>query len=542
MGSVLGVIDTSVARRWAVAALSGLGQAREEIDALNVFPVPDGDTGTNLYLTLEAACGAVAALPEECDPRCVAEAFARGALFGARGSSGVITAQLLHAWADVLAERGTLDGDASREAFARADAQAWAVVEEPVEGTILSVSRAAAAAAAHTGPPGLDAVVRCAVAAAREALEATRGQLDPLRSAGVVDAGGLGFLVLLEALDDVVHGHRQRRGRGYRRPALPSVDLARREEGPHGGPAYEVMYLLDAAPEAIPALRARLASLGDSLMVIGSGGQGTQSWNVHLHVDDPGAAVEAGVEVGRPYRIRITHFADQMARRHQAHDDRLSLGLVACAAGPGLADLFREAGATVLSVGPGHRPSTEAILAAVRQTRAEAVVILPNSADLISVAEAAASTARDEGIRITVLPTRAQTQGLAAAAVHDPARGFDDGVVRMSAAAGAARDGAVTRSAEDAMTSAGPCRAGDALGVVQGDVAVVGADEAAVACEVVDRLLSGGGELVTLLLGAGVDHRLAQAVRDHVRGHRREVEVHVLEGGQGRYPLLIGVE
>ena len=181
MGPVLEVIDVAAARRWAVSALAGLGRAREEIDALNVFPVPDGDTGTNLYLTLEAACSAVVAVPGEPDLRAVAETFARGALFGARGSSGVIMAQMLRGWADVLGECGRMDGDAVREAFTRADSQAWSAVSEPMEGTILSVSRAAVGGAVTAGP-GLGDVVTAALARARG--RSCPQQLEPLRRRG----------------------------------------------------------------------------------------------------------------------------------------------------------------------------------------------------------------------------------------------------------------------------------------------------------------------------------------------------------------------
>jgi uncharacterized protein len=215
---------------------------------------------------------------------------------------------------------------------------------------------------------------------------------------------------------------------------------------------------------------------------------------------------------------------------------------VACAAGPGLARLFEEAGAVVVRTAPGVRPATEEILTAVRRTGASSVVVLPNDSATMAVAGAAAAAAQEEGIRVTVLPTRVQVQGLAAAAVHDPSRAADADVVQMSAAAGAARDGAVTVAARDAITMAGPCRAGDALGVIQGDFAVVGTDLAAVAVEVVDRLLTTGGELVTLVRGAEADDGLVTAVTDHLRRTRRDVEVTVLEGGQERYPLLVGVE
>ncbi len=546
---MLEAIDARGARHWAVTALAALGEAREEIDALNVYPVPDGDTGTNLYLTVEAAVDAVNTLPAHAGVREVVEAFAHGALMGARGNSGIIAAQLLRGWADVLAEREVLDGAAAKQAMLRADQQAWQAVAEPVEGTILSVSRAASAAAQQAGD-SLPDVVTALVGAAREALASTREQLEALRLAGVVDAGGRGYLVLLEALEDLVHrsGHRPR-GRRRIPSTLPAPDLSAlsqvRDRLTPAGPAYEVMYLLEAEEDAVAGLRAALAPLGDSLVVVGGG----RLWHVHVHAHDPGAAIEAGIEAGRPHRVRITHFAEQAAEHDRAFDrgadDAARVALVACAAGPGLAEVFAQAGAQVVTGGPGRRPSTAQILEAITATRAGAVVVLPNDGDTLAVAEAAAGSARARGLRVSVLPTRAQVQGLAAAAVHEEHRGVDDDVVRMSAAAGATRDGAVTVAVREAITTGGVCRPGDLLGIVQGDIVLVGAAAQEVGVAVLERLLSGGGELVTLVTGEGSDGpsgALAQTLAGHVRRAHPGVEVSVLDGGQPRYLLLIGVE
>jgi hypothetical protein len=302
------------------------------------------------------------------------------------------------------------------------------------------------------------------------------------------------------------------------------------------GPSYEVMYLLDAADPAIAPLRKRLGALGDSLVVVG--GEGL--WNVHIHVDDVGAAIEAGIEAGRPHRVRVTHFAEQVARSASRRDG--VRGVVAVAAGDGLSDLFTDAGASVVSSVPGRRSSTGEILAAIRAVGSDDVVVLPNDPDTLAAAEAAGQAARDEGIRAAVIPTRAQVQGLAAIAVHDPSRSFDDDVVHMTSAAGHARHGAVTVAAREAMTTGGPCRVGDALGVVEGDFAVVGDDLYDTAVIVVDRLLIGGGELVTLVRGVDEAEGLAERLHHYVEQKYAGVDVAVFDGGQARYPLLIGVE
>jgi dihydroxyacetone kinase-like predicted kinase len=297
------------------------------------------------------------------------------------------------------------------------------------------------------------------------------------------------------------------------------------------------MYLLDAPADAITPLRDALGPLGDSLVVVG----GEPTWNVHVHVDDVGAAVEAGIQAGRPHRIRITHFADA-ARADTGGLPDDSRGVVSVVAGDGLAALFEAAGATVVHGGPGRRASTAELLTGMRRARARDLIVLPNDADSLAVAEVAAAKARDEGLRVAVIPTRASVQAIAALAVHDVSRRFEDDVVAMTAAAGHCRHGGVTIAAKEAVTMAGVCRPGDVLGIVDGDFAVIGDDLVDVARVVLDRMLGSGGELVTLLTGADGEDGLAETVAFHARAGRPEVDTVLYVGGQPRYPLLIGVE
>jgi uncharacterized protein len=529
--------------RWCDLATDALAAAREEIDALNVYPVPDGDTGTNMYLTFESARQALA----DCDRPGLAQAltvFGRGALLGARGNSGVILSQMLRAGAEQLVTGDPREpGRLLADTLSLAAAGAYAAVGEPVEGTMLTVARAAADAA-QAAVPSLPAeltaqmglVITAAADAARVALEATTEQLEALRNADVVDAGGRALCVILDAAQLALTG---RRPPPYvrRRPAPGPLAVGEADLSADG-PGYEVMFLLDADDAALPTLRGRLAGLGDSLVVVGGDGL----WNVHVHVDDVGAAIEAGIEAGRPHRIRVTHFAEQIARLAAERRPPATRGVVAIAAGAGLRRLFEDAGAVVLVGGPGRRRSTGEILEAVRSSGAREVVVLPNDTDSIAAAEAAADAARDDGVMTTVIPTRAQVQGLAAVAVHDPARRFGDDVVAMTAAAGHARHAAVTVAVRDAITSAGRCRRGDVLGVVDGDFAVVGDDMASVAIQVTERLLSGGGEMVTLVRGLECGDDLCTAVESAVTAAHPGTEVLVYDGGQERYPLLIGVE
>lgn len=536
-------LDLAVLARFADAAVARAAATREEVDALNVYPVPDGDTGTNVFLTLESARDALREARDEApdDLRGAMAAYARGALLGARGNSGVILSQLLGGLVRRLRHAGP--DDRSAEVFAdgmrRAADAAYAAVGEPQEGTILTVARAAADAAleAAADPAArLGQVVHTATDAARAALARTPEQLPVLAQAGVVDAGGRALTLLLGTLETVLTGSAPDPGLAGKVPQ-PKAHLTARA-GAAGdltaeGPAYEVMYLLSAEDDAVALLRQELAPLGDSLVVVGGDGL----WNVHVHVDDVGAAVEAGVRAGRPHRIRVTHFAEQVARQ----PTRTGRGVVAVAAGPGLATLFSEAGAVVLRGGPGARPSTAQVLAAIEETGAAEVVVLPNDRDSVAVAEAAAHEAEALGVHAVVVPTRAQVQGIAALAVHDPGRPLDSDVVHMTDAARGARHGAVTLAAKDAITMAGPCRTGDALGVVDGDFVVVGSELGQVAQQVLARLLGSGGELVTLVPGEDGDG-LVEACAAWVRETAPGVDVVVHEGGQPRYPLLLAVE
>jgi DAK2 domain fusion protein YloV len=476
-------------------------------------------------------------------------ALSRGALLGARGNSGVILSEMLGAIGRRIAGATAEERNAVvvADALQRAADASHAAVGTPVEGTMLTVARAAAEAAGkRAAEPDARArdVFAAAAAAAREALARTPEQLPALAAAGVVDAGGRGVSVILDAAETVLTGRRP-----VRVPApigAHHIPIPHPAEGDlrEDGPAYEVMYLLDADDAAVPALRSALAPLGDSLVVVGGDGL----WNVHVHVDDVGAAIEAGIAAGRPYRVRVTHFAEQVAEAHRRGTARTGRRVVAVAAGPGLAALFEQAGAVVVPGGPGRRPSTGELLAAITGCGAAEVVVLPNDRDSVRVAQVAARTAEADShgaLRVAVIPTHAQVTGLAAIAVHEPGRVFDQDVLEMTATAHHARQGAVTVAARRAITMAGPCEPGDVLGVIAGDFVVVGADLFAVAVEVLERLLAGGGELVTLVSGAEAAEppgQLAARCAAWVEAHHPTVDVVVYDGGQERYPLLMSVE
>src|SRR6478672_8841636 len=314
-----GTIELAVVQRFVEIATDALAGAREEIDALNVYPVPDGDTGTNMFLTVSAARDALREATggdPDADRGTALAACSRGALLGARGNSGVILSEMLGAICHRIAASGPGDRNAvvMAEALRQAADASYAAVGTPVEGTMLTVARAAAVAAeerATDASARARDVFTAAAAAAREALAHTPEQLPALRDAGVVDAGGRGVSVILDAAETVLTGRRPTPVTApIGRHTIP-IPHARLPEGDltADGPAYEVMYLLDAGDDRIPTLKKTLGGLGDSLVVVGNEGL----WNVHVHTDDVGAAIEAGIEAGRPHRVRVTHFAEQVA-------------------------------------------------------------------------------------------------------------------------------------------------------------------------------------------------------------------------------------
>ncbi|MBB3678445.1 hypothetical protein FHX36_004234 [Modestobacter versicolor] len=542
---MLRALDDAAVDRWSSAVVDRLTASRGRLDELNVFPVPDGDTGTNLLLTAEAGHAALQAALQAARedggrrPESPWAVLARGAVLGARGNSGAILAQLLRGLADSLADAPEVDGEVLSAALTGAARTAYAAVADPEEGTFLTVARSgaeAAAAAVAAGRSTLADVVQAAAEGALTALQATTGQLAALRDAGVVDAGGAGWCLVLDALVATVTGVEPVRPPLGGRPARPRGTPAHVPGPPPPGPGSEVQFLLaDSDEPAVARLQTRLAELGDCLVVVGVDTPGGREWNVHVHVSDVGAAIEAGIEAGRPHRISVTPLAP--VRGPAAAPGVRAVVALACSAG--LADLFAGEGVTVLTA-PVDDVDEDALLAAVLGTGAEQVVVLPNHPDVTALAARAADRAREEGRDVVVVPTRSAVQGLAALAVTDPARRFGDDVVALAEAAAATRWAEVTVAEQEALTSAGRCHPGDVLGSAEGDVVVIGADLATVGRDLLDRLLSAGGEMATLVVGE--DRALGDTVCAHLAAVHPTVEVVRYEGGAGAVPLLVGVE
>ncbi|WP_030436139.1 DAK2 domain-containing protein [Actinoplanes subtropicus] len=531
---MLETLDAAAVHRWCGGGLAALRAHQHEIDELNVYPVPDGDTGTNLVLTLTSAQQALDEAPpldaarRETPPAGSAlRRMARGALLGARGNSGVIVSQILRGMADALAPAAAVRGAELARALRSATEAAYAAVARPVEGTVLSVVAAAADGAERLGSDDPVLVARAAARAAAEALARTPQQLPVLARAGVVDAGGRGLVLLLDALVEALTDAPV---------AAPIFSVGEAEVSEYFG--YEVQYLLDSDDAAVAVLRETLDKLGDSLVLVGSG-DGT--WNVHVHVSSAqiGPAVEAGVAAGRPHRISVTPLEPSGPHAVEVTPAPTpGRAAVVVAAGDGLTALFEAEGATVV----GRNPSIREMLEAITASGAGCVVLLPNDANTHAVATGAAREAEAAGVRVSVVPTRSPVQALAALAVRDPARPFADDVIAMAEAAGACRYGEVCTAQRDSLTVAGPCRAGDLLGLVDGEVHVIGADLEDVSRRLLDRMLGGGGELATLVLGADAPPALEGVLRGHVTQAWPFVELACYAGGQPRYHLLVGVE
>lgn len=545
-------LDASALRDWAHTAVGDLITHTDEINRLNVFPVADADTGTNMLFTMRSAWAQADARPGG-DVAQVASALAAGALQGARGNSGVILSQILLGLAEVItsaaADRSGNLVDVDAPLFAAALRHGVTLVAvsmgDPVPGTIVSVLQAAAEAAEKcaVGGAGLAEVAASAADAAAAALERTPQQLDVLAEAGVVDSGGRGLLVLLDAMTATITGRAPRRPTytpaPRQAPASAPVTDTDTGTGPTQVPQFEVMYLLSGcAPDAVEHLRAGLEQIGESVAIATSGGD---RYSVHVHVDDAGAAVEAGLAVGTLNRIQITALTGS-GGSHPSGGWERERAVLAVVDGDGGAELFAEEGAHVLRPEGDEPVSAKQLLRALVDVGAAQVMVLPNGYVAAEELVAGCTAAISWGIDVVPVPAGSMVQGLAALAVHDAGRqAVDDGYTMARAAAGA-RHGSVRVATEEALTWAGVCKPGDGLGIAGDEVLIVGPGVTAAAAGLIDLLLAAGGELVTVLTGHGVDPAVGQSLQAHVHEKHLGAELVTYHTGHRGDVLLIGVE
>jgi uncharacterized protein len=523
---------------------------QEELNALNVYPVPDGDTGTNMALTLESVVGELDASPEAVPMEQVCEAIRHGSLMGARGNSGVILSQILRGLADTFSPLDTISGADVVAGLRRATDAAYEAVLRPVEGTILTVVRMATESverAVTEGETALSAILERAADAARDAVASTPDLLPVLREAGVVDAGGRGFELFLAACLNVVD----------ERPVPPPEAVhstiaveahADREEHGAGGIAdlrYEVMYFLHAEDDRVDGFKQAWGALGDSIVVVGGDG----IWNCHVHTDDIGAAIEAGIEVGRPSDIRVTDLPEQVEGREEeawvraeapVTLERVATGVVAVAVGDGLRTLLLGLGVRqVVAGGQSMNPSTAQILEAVEHANADGVIVLPNNKNIVPVAKQVPGLT---DLPVAVVPTAAVVEALSALVAYDPAVSLDANCAAMEEAAGRVRAGEVTQAVRDSVAECGPIATGDWIAITRDGIEVAVKSVADATTALLDALVDDDSELVTIIVGAEADDDDTARIRDHLATAHPGVEVEVHHGGQPLYPYLVGVE
>jgi len=536
------------------AAVDGFRDAlaahKEGINRLNVYPVPDGDTGTNMALTLLAVSEEL----DRCDGdlEAVCRAVSHGSLMGARGNSGVILSQILRGLSSVIVDAGGLDGPTAARALGAASTAAYQAVMRPVEGTILTVVREASEAAVAAADEGGDllAVLEAAKAQGDDALARTPDMLPVLKDAGVVDAGGTGLLLLFDALLHQVDGRPMPEPAEVEGPVLPEVRAGHGEgHGDVSDLRYEVMYFLEAPDEAISAFKDVWAGIGDSIVVVGGDG----IWNCHIHTDDIGASIEAAIEIGRPTKIRVTDLMEEVEEERwvreaaQQVDDvpahlltPVTCGVVAVATGDGIRRIFHSLGVQgIVTGGQSMNPSTAELIEAVEKVPAAHVVILPNNKNIIPVAEQV-----DEHTTktVVVVPTKSITEGFAALLAYDPECEGSGNAEEMAEAAGNVVAGEITQAVRASSWEGGPIATGDWLGVTRDGIKAVEAQLADAAVALLDVLVAPSHEIITIIEGEGASAGATRHITEWLGEHRPDATAEVHHGGQPLYPYLFGIE
>ncbi len=510
-----------------------LADRREVLDDLNVFPVPDGDTGTNLVLTVRASLTALHQAGDASGAERSREVV-RGAVRGARGNSGVILSQVIRAVVERLAGHARIDATTYADALEDAAGLAYEAVAEPVEGTILTAIAAAsraARAAADAGAGLVEASERTCEAVA-EAVAATPEQLAVLRDAGVVDAGARGFEVVLAA----VHGHLTGEAAPVHLDTPPPSERAA-DPACHGSLVhpFEVQYLLDASDEKAGEIRRALEALGDSVVVVAAGGL----LNVHVHTDRIGPAIEVGLAHGRPSDLEVTHLGEQIASR--ATPAAAGIGVVAVLDGPGVRDLVEGSYVEVVPGGAGRLPSVADLLAAVDGLSARDVLLLPGHRNAVAAARQAVGEAAGRSLHVIESATTPPAV-LAALAVLEADGEVSEVVAAVTDAAAAVRAGEVVGATRAATTPIGPVEVGRPLAVVDGEVVAADADPIAALRHLAEPLRLAEAELVTLMVGAEVEpgeREAAVAALTEVAG---DAELEVVDLGQRPARYWVGAE
>jgi DAK2 domain fusion protein YloV len=552
-------------RRVVLACTYWLGQHRTAINSLNVFPVPDGDTGTNMHMTMQAAAEALAP-NQNATAADVAARAARGALLGARGNSGVILSQLLAGFAHGLRAHERFDVAALVDACDQAVAYAYRAVTRPVEGTILTVARDTAAAVRTSVERGADLLtaMAAAMAAARDSVASTPDLMPLLKEAGVVDAGGRGLNVILEGAQRFAlrQSLQAANDQVVVRPERSAALRAAHSLDEHG---YCTNFMVRGAQLNAADLRDALGQLGTSLLVVGD----DEILKVHVHTDRPGDALNLGAAQGELTGIEIANMRDQardlgLGAENQIATTRratsaktagtaqtippaphpqvaapVPLAVVAVAPGLGIADIFESFGVRTVPGGQSMNPSIEELLRAVEATKADAVIVLPNNRNIVMAAGQVVALASRT---VEVVPTTTVPAGIAAAVAFSRAQPLEVNVEAMRAAAQALDTIELSIAARDATVNGVAIAHGDVIGLLNDDLVTHGSSYLDVALVALDHAIQSTRSLVTIYTGDGADPDEAQALSEAIRDRFPALEVEIVEGGQPHYRYMLGIE
>lgn len=546
------------------------------VDALNVFPVPDGDTGTNMNLTIQSGVEELRRSKEETAEK-VAAVFSRGLLMGARGNSGVILSQLFRGFAKGLSGLQEVDGRQLAESFQHGVEMAYKAVMKPVEGTILTVAREAAAAAKRAARGASPAeVIEALVHEARKALDNTPNQLPVLKEVGVVDSGGQGLVYIYEGFLYALKEGIVPEETGEPE-AVSEADLtfgqAREEihhivnpaDIQHGYCTEFMVHLSPAMDFSEVEFREKISSYGDSLLVVSD----DDLVKVHIHAEEPGDVLTFAHKFGLLDRIKIENMRlqhkevlrKQEERRQHASEveemtevistepsslppqpgqPRAPYSIIGVVSGKGIEDIFRSLGVdTVIKGGQTMNPSTEQFVKAIESCKAERVLILPNNKNIIMAAEQAAQLV---DIPVAVIPSKTVPQGMSAMLSFDPASSLDDNKEKMSASLAYVKTGQVTYAVRDTTMNDLTIREGDYIGISDGEIVASGSDRCAVAEQLLGSMTEDGGELITVLYGEGVKEAEMDGLEQKLRADYTSYEVEIHNGGQPLYSFIISVE
>jgi DAK2 domain fusion protein YloV len=537
--------------RHVAAAAQALKDRRDEVNKLNVFPVPDGDTGTNMSLTMDVVVAEVSRLPEGSDTTAICHAITHGSLMGARGNSGVILSQILRGLCEGIDGAGVFDAEVIASAFDRAVIVAFQAVRKPVEGTILTVLRDTAEAARLAADEEL-AMTDTLAALSRGAFDSVRRTpelLPVLKENGVVDAGGFGLAILIEGFVASVMDQDVQIA-DVSSVSAPLLSVVPIDDWDDDEFLYCTEFLLFGEGIDDTGVHDYVASVGGSELVVGSAGE----FKVHVHTNDPGSVLSYMTSLGEVSDVHIHN----MHRQSQARDEVLAaeatalhdaappaapvkpIGFVAVAAGSGLASILQSLGVdVVVSGGQTMNPSTQDLVDAVASVPAEKVIILPNNKNIIMAATAAASVSEKP---VAVVPTTAVPQAFSAMLAFDGGDDLEEIAAALTEAAKGVRSGEVTRAVKDAKGKVGPILSGQVIGISEHEIEIVGDDVDIVAAQLADLLLADGAETLTLLAGEAFDDEALASLSAKISKAHANVEVETHRGEQPLYPILMSAE